>query len=653
MLHPNTSKYRLLLITLLTFVTIASCSVPPQPTSPPVLPIVESPSPEIPNAPTASPTPEKRALTICTFQEPASLFIYNDQSQAARNIREAIYDGPIDMLNYQATPVILTEVPSQANGGVVIERIEVSPGAIVVDTQGDLVNLAQGVQYYPAGCRSAECAQVYPGQGPVPMDQMAVRFRLRQGLQWSDGAPLTADDSLYSYEIAQALYPRVRQNLIAHTALYQAQDAETILWRGLPGYRDPSLANFFFQPLPRHAWGDFSLEELLASESVNKAPLGWGAYNVVEWTQGDHITLARNPLYFRAGEGLPYFDNLVFRFITNQDEILAGLLSGECDLIDDTAGLETRASQLGQLQEEGKLLAAYDASTAWEHLDFGIEVYNTASVNMPTLFQAPQVRQAFAACIDRERLAAELFFGISAVPDTYVPPAHPLVNPEIRHIAYDPQAGGALLDAAGWLDVDQNPATPRQAQGVPGVADGAPLAIELLTSNEPEKQVVATILQSSLAECGIQLTVRALSLPELFAPGPEGLVFGRAFQLAQFNWSNSYEPPCYLYLSSEIPGPYPEYARGWGGANASGYRNAEYDAACRAALNSLPGDAEYTANHRRAQEIFANDLPVLPLYMRLKLVAARPDLCGLQVGPGSSSALWNLETFNYGAACAP
>lgn len=653
MLHRLKIKYSYLLLVVLLLVILSSCTIQPQPTVTTTLPVVESQTPEAPVVPTATPTPQARALTICTLQEPTSLFIYNDQSQAARNIREAIYDGPVDMLGYQPAPVILTDVPSQANGGVVIESVEVQAGANIVDSQGKLINLDQGVQYFPAGCRTADCVQTYQGQEPIQMDQMVVQFHLRQGLQWSDGAPLTSDDSLYSFEIAQALYPRVRQNLITHTAVYQAQDAETIVWRGLPGYRNPAYISFFFQPLPRHAWGSLAVADLLANEGVNRAPLGWGPYTVVEWTQGDHITLKRNPAYFRAAEGLPYFDNLVFRFISSQDEILAGLLAGECDLVDDTAGLETRAGELNQLQADGKLLAAYEVGTAWEHLDFGIESYNPAAQANPGLFQNPQLRQAIATCIDRERLANELFFGVSVVPDTYTPLSHPLANPDVAHYSYDPQAAGALLDAAGWLDSDQNPATPRQAQGVGGIADGTPLAVEFLTSSEPEKQAAAAILQGSLAECGIQLNIHSMPLEELYAPGPDGLVFGRSFSLAQFNWSNSYEPPCFLYLSSEIPGPYPDYERGWGGANVSGYRNPEFDAACQAAMNSLPEDPEYRANHLRAQEIFATDLPALPLYMRLKLVAARPDLCGLQVDPGSSSALWNLEALDYGTSCTP
>lgn len=208
MQHRLKSKYIYLFTVLLVFVWLSSCTIQPQPTASPVLPVVETQTSETPSAPTASPTPERRVFTICTLQEPSSLFIYNDQSQPTRNVREAIYDGPVDMLGYQPAPVILAEVPNQANGGVVVESVAVSPGANIINRQGELVNLKPGVEYFPTGCRSAECAQTYPGPDPIQMDQMVVRYKLRPGLQWSDGSPLTADDSQYSYEIARELYPR-------------------------------------------------------------------------------------------------------------------------------------------------------------------------------------------------------------------------------------------------------------------------------------------------------------------------------------------------------------------------------------------------------------------------------------------------------------
>jgi ABC-type transport system substrate-binding protein len=121
--------------------------------------------------------------------------------------------------------------------------------------------------------------------------------------------------------------------------------------------------------------------------------------------------------------------------------------------------------------------------------------------------------------------------------------------------------------------------------------------------------------------------------------------------MAQFAWTNSLEPPCFLYTSDEIPGPYPDYPKGWGGANASGYSNPEFDQACQLARTTLPDRPEHAQAHRRAQEIFADDLPAIPLYLHLKYAATRPDMCGLILDPSASSALWNLEDFDYGPAC--
>ena len=104
-----------------------------------------------------------------------------------------------------------------------------------------------------------------------------------------------------------------------------------------------------------------------------------------------------------------------------------------------------------------------------------------------------ETRQALVLCIDRQRLADELFSGQSRVPDSYIHPDHPLANPQARRYAYDPQAGGNLLTSAGWSDADGDPATPRLAQGVAGVTDGTPLAFAFLTTVEDEKQRAAQV----------------------------------------------------------------------------------------------------------------------------------------------------------------
>lgn len=606
-------------------------------------------------ADTPTPTSEPpRVLTVCMGQEPGSLFIYNDGSTAARSIRQAIYDGPFDQVDYTNVPVILEREPSLANQAIRIEPFPAAIGDLIVDASGALINLAQGAEYYPAGCRDAGCLQTYSGEGEIQIDQMVIQFNLRPEIYWSDGNQVTMDDSVYSYEIARSLYPRVRPELLAHTISYQAVDALTLEWRGLPGYLDRAAAGFFFTPLPRHAWSILPVDELLSSEIANRMPLGWGPYVIDEWVAGDHISLNRNPSYFRAGEGLPKFDHLVYRFMSDSEQALSALQAGECDYVDESAHIETERAQVLALQQSGNLIAATTHATAWEHLDFSIQAYQDPAglVSLPVQwFGLKETRQAVAQCIDRQAIIEALFPGETQVPDSYIPQDHPLYSNEVETYRYDPQAAGGLLDSVGWVDHDVNPETPRVAVGVPGILDGTPFQPELIIADDAEKQQLADLIGASLGACGIQLEVRTGSWEALFAPGPDGPVFGRRFGLAQFGWVSSIEPPCFLYTSAEIPGPYPQYPKGWGGANASGYANPEFDRACELARRSLPDMPEYQQANTRAQILFTQDLPALPLYWRQKMVAMRPDFCGVQVDPAADSTLWNLELFNYGEEC--
>ena len=181
------------------------------------------------STPTSSPTPP-RILKICLGSEPQSLFLLGDSSISARNIWEAIYDGPVDVINFEKSGVILEQLPSGANGGVFFEPIQVQVGNIVVNADGNMTNLNEGVAYLPSGCGGKTCALTYSGQDPIQMDQSVVRFRLQPGILWSDGEPLIAGDSQYSYEVAASLFPGARSEVVAHTQSYTALDPETVEW---------------------------------------------------------------------------------------------------------------------------------------------------------------------------------------------------------------------------------------------------------------------------------------------------------------------------------------------------------------------------------------------------------------------------------------
>jgi peptide/nickel transport system substrate-binding protein len=183
---------------------------------------------------------------------------------------------------------------------------------------------------------------------------------------------------------------------------------------------------------------------------------------------------------------------------------------------------------------------------------------------------------------------------------------------------------------------------------VAGVPDGTPLSVNYATTQAYMRQEVAKLLAASLTECGIQVNVQYYDPAELYAPGPEGMMFGRQFDLVQYAWGSGSQPPCLFYESSQTPSP----ANNWLGINVTGYSSPEFDAACQAARYArVDNTAAYTENHQAAQRIFAADLPVVPLYYRTAVTLARPDLCGLNMDITARSALWNLEALGYGELC--
>ncbi|MEP6894286.1 MAG: hypothetical protein ABI986_01635, partial [Chloroflexota bacterium] len=235
----------------------------------------------------------------------------------------------------------------------------------------------------------------------------------------------------------------------------------------------------------------------------------------------------------------------------------------------------------------------------------------------------------------------------SQVPDDYLPPDHPLHNGNLETYTFNPASGNKILEQIGWLDLDNNPSTPRLSQAVTNVPNGTPLVLNYVTSSATQRRQVVEILTQSLAGCGIGLDVHYVNASDLYLPGPEGPLFGRQFDLAEYAIGvNSLEPQCGWFTTAQIP----TEKNSWVGTNISGYKNPAFDAACEQALQSLPDDPGY-ASHQQAQSIFASELPSIPLYLRLRVAATRPDFCGFKLDPSSTYALADLESFDYGTGC--
>jgi peptide/nickel transport system substrate-binding protein len=598
----------------------------------------------------STPQPATSLLNICLGQEPNSLYPFGDLNASAKSVLSAIYDGPIDTIDYEYQPVILTQLPSLENGDAQIVRTTVEPQSPIVDADGNLATLISGVRVKPADCRTEDCIITYDGTDAIEMDQMIVTFRLREDLTWADGTPVVADDSIYAFQVQADT--DTNSYLVGRTQIYEATDTHILQWFSIPGYIDPTYFANFWQPAPKHLWSEFPAAELSTIDIASRTPMGWGPYMVEEWIPSDHITLTKNPYYFRAQDGYPKIDEINFRFISDPEVALSELIAGRCDILDPSINLDNHVGLLQEMQNANEAQAFVTTGMTIEWLGLGIAPvsydngYNVQQ-DRQNYFGDVYTRQAIAYCLNRKAVVENVLFGFTSVPTSYVPAEHPAFDSNIDEIPYDPEVGISLLEQAGWLDHDDDPSTPRRAINVQDVAYNTPLELNYYTSSTAQRRQVTAILEESLAECGIALNVKYFAQNELFAPAPSGVLLGRQFDLAEYALGvESVEPACSWFTSAEVPSESNSFI----GTNVTGFRNEEYDSACHIARFSLRDEQAYLNSYRQTQIIFSEQLPAIPLYFRLRIAVARPEVCGFSIDP-SANPLSNIEGVGIGETC--
>lgn len=575
---------------------------------------------------TPTPTAMPGRLTICATSEPTDLFIYGESSLVKQVVFAAIYDGPIEWVNFRYQPVLLEKLPSLMDGDAILESVPVQAGDWIVDAQGSLTQLQPGVRLRPAGCRSDACAVVYEG-GTLQMDRLRVLFRLRPGIFWEDGEPLLAYDSVFSYQVAsnpETLYGN--HGLISSspasllfTASYIALNDLTVQWTGLPGFLDPNYALNFFSPLPEHILAKYPLEDLLWSNEVLYRPAAWGAYRVVDWQAAEQIVLQPNPYYFRRQQGLPAFEEVVIRFIGSDAQVvLEEFRTGGCDLVLPDALPVTLTSDLVALVDAGEATLVAEAMPVFEYLVFNVQ---PAEVSLPSLFADRRMRQAVAACLDRAVLTDVIYAGFASplnafplldeLPDSSASPL------PLRH---DPERGRALLEQVGWRDIDGDGI--REAVGVAGIPDGTRLAFALYSTDAPLRDQIGYWIALQLKACGMEVVPQQASTQELFAQEASALIAGRRFQMAELSAAVGAWTICERVRSDLIS----MEANGWSGTNVSGYVNPQLDAACVQIAAYLPGTPEHLAARQEMARILEEDLPFVPLFLHHRFWLTRPNL---------------------------
>jgi peptide/nickel transport system substrate-binding protein len=247
-------------------------------------------------------------------------------------------------------------------------------------------------------------------------------------------------------------------------------------------------------------------------------------------------------------------------------------------------------------------------------------------------------------CLDRETMLGSTFEGMGEVWQSYLPGEESGLGSE-QLLNYDPARGIELLQSVGWFDLDGNPSTPLQSWYVPNVPDGEPLNLELLVDSNPLHQVIAEAIQANLLECGVGVTVKTLPVETLYAPGPEGPLFGRRFDLALISWQSMPGGDCQLYQSWEMPSE----ENYWIGTNIAGLLNESYDNACAEAVLALPGEREEAI--QQAELAFLNNLPAVPLFSIPKIMVIPASWCADFEISSEEDFFEGISTFGIGEMC--
>lgn len=481
-----------------------------------------------------------------------------------------------------------TTTSAPVDGGTLVAAIDSDPGSLnpAITTSG-AVHVASELMFNglveldDEGTPQPELAESWE----ISDDGTVYTFTLREGVTWHDGEPFTAEDVVYTFnEVLLDLHSRTAASVGSNVASIEAPDDDTVVFTFDAPYA-PLLQQLDVTEapiLPAHVYEGTDP----ATNPANLEPVGTGPFEFVSYTPGTEIRLAAFDDYFK--EGLPRLDEVVLRVITDRATALAALEQGEVDFLFSAPG------------PDRERLLADDAYGSLETSinPGGSNCIMTISFNLERpIVSDLEVRRALFHALDRDVFVDRVLFGDGEVAAAPISSGIRFAHAEdIELPSFDPEEAASLLESAGWAD--QGGGT-RTAQGVDGVEDGTPLAIDLL--HFPTFADYAQLIRSQLAEVGVEVELRPLD-PPVFA---ETVFTGRDFDTNLISYCNGSDPEIgvrRMYDSQNIrPVPF---------TNAAGYANPEIDRLFAEAARTIE-PSERTPIYREIQEILAEDLPYI------------------------------------------
>ncbi len=449
---------------------------------------------------------------------------------------------------------------------------------------------------------------------------VAATYTIQPGASWGDGVAVSTKDVLFTYEVGKS-----PDSGISNAELYRrilsidvADDKTFTLHFDRVEFTYNAINDFHLLPehVERAAFAvpaEYRNRTAFDAEPTNPG-LYSGPYRVASLEPGAEIVLERNQHWWGKA---PAFQRIVLRVVENTAALEANLLSGAVDYVAGELGLTLDQAIAFEKRHGDAFDVVYKPVLFYEHIDLNLD---------NTVLADRRVRQALLFALDRETLVQQLFEGRQIVAQSPVSPLDWPYSEAIPHYPHDPERAAALLDDAGWTTGGDGPRRN---------AAGETLSLELMTTaGDRTRELVEQVLQSQWQQAGIDIRIRNEPARVFFGQ----TVSERRFPaMALFAWLSA---PEHVPRSSLHSAEIPTEANGWAGQNYTGYVNPEMDGLIDEIEIELDR-GKRKALWQRIQEIYAEDLPALPLYYRSQAFIFPKWLKGVTpTGHLGQSTLW-------------
>jgi len=502
--------------------------------------------------------------------------------------------------------------------------------------QADLVHINRATQLTESAL--AESWKISP-------DGLQYTLRLRQGLRFSDGHPLGADDVLFTFRVYldESIHAPQRDLLIVagKPIMVRKVDAETLIFQFAKPYGVEERLFDGLAILPRHLlekpYQEGRLAQLWTPSTPPNEWAGLGPFRLKEYVAGQKLVLERNPYYWKTdanGNRLPYLNELVFLFVPSADAQVLRFQSGETDLITHLGAENFSVLSRGQ--------RGYTMADAGPGLEYNFLFFNLNDLGdkpSPDVtrkqkwFREVRFRQAVSAAVDRDAIVRLVYQGRgSALWGPVTPGNRRWANTSIPHSPRSLERARTLLKEAGF-----SWSTARNAESTLQDSDGKPVEFSILTSaSNADRTKMATLLQDDLKQLGLRVQVVPLEFRSLL---------NRVTQTKEYD-------ACLLGLASFDADPNSDI-NVWlssGGAHlwnpSQSHPSTPWEAEIDRLMEQQLATAGYDQRKKlfdRVQEILAQNQPMIFLASPDILVGAKNSIANFHPAVLEPYVLWNVE----------